>query len=150
MAAAVAVVWLSAAIGGAVPPVAAGWQDAPAYLPLFAPSGPRRAAYHTYVSPLGVDALIARLASEPSLLHPPGSWAPTAVIAADAFGQTGAYDRSRLARVYGSKRAVVARGPRGQAAHPTEAWTLISPYPSADLSRLEPGTLLMVLNLEFP
>jgi hypothetical protein len=29
-------------------------------------------------------------------------------------------------------------------------WTLISPYPSADLTRLEPGTLLIVLNLEFP
>ena len=150
MAAAMAVVWLSAAVAGAVPPATAGWQDAPAYLPMFAPSGPRAAAYHTYVSPLGIDLLIARLAGEPSLLHPPGSWTPTPVIAADAFGQTGAYDRSRLARVYGSKRAVVARGPRGEAAHPTEAWTLISPYPSADLTRLEPGTLLIVLNLEFP
>ena len=150
MAAAAAVLWLSAAVAGAVPPAAAGWQDAPAYVPLFAPSGPRAAAYHMYISPLGMDALIARLGSEPSLLHPPGSWTATPVIAADAFGQIGSYDRSRLARLYGSKRAIVARGPRGAAPHPTEAWTLISPYPSADLTRLEPGTLLIVLNLEFP
>jgi hypothetical protein len=150
MAAAAAVLWLSAVVAGAVPPPTAGWQDAPQYVPLFAPSGPRAAAYHAYVSPLAMDVLIARLASEPSLLHPPGSWTPTAVIAADAFGQTGGYDRSRLARLYGSKRAIVARGPRGAAAHPTEVWTLISPYPSADLTRLEPGTLLIVLNLEFP
>ena len=150
MAAAAAVLWLSATVTGALPPAAAGWQVAPAYVPLFAPSGPRAAAYHTYVSPLGLDALIARLANDPSLLRPPGSWTPTRVTAADAFGQTGSYDRSRLARLYGSKRAVVARGPRATATHPTEAWTLVSPYPSPDLTRLEPGTLLIVLNLEFP
>jgi hypothetical protein len=141
---------VSAAVAGVVPPLAAHWQEAPAYVALFAPSGVRAGAYHTYVSRLGIDALTAALAAEPSLLHPPGSWTPAAVIAADAFGQTGAYDRSRLARLYGSTRPVVARGPRGATAHPTEAWTLISPYPSADLTRLEPGTLLIVLNLEFP
>lgn len=150
MAAAASVVWLSAVIAGAMPPPAASWQEAPAYVRLFAPSGPRSAAYHMYVSRMGIDAVVASLAREPSLLRPPGSWSPAAVIAADAFGQTGGYERSRLVRLYGSKRAVVARGPRGTAAHPTEAWTLISPYPSADLTRLEPGTLLIVLNLEFP
>ena len=150
MAAAAALLWVSAAVAAAVPPAEASWQDAPAYLPLFAPAGPRAAAYHMFVSRLGLDALTAALASEPSLLHPPGSWTTAAVLAADAFGQTGAYDRSRLARLYGSKRAVVARGPRGTATRATEAWTLISPYPSADLTRLEPGTLLIVLNLEFP
>jgi len=150
MAAVAAVLWLSAAVAGVVPPAAANWQDAPAYLRLFAPAGARAAAYRVYTSPLGMDALIASLAREPSLLHPPGSWTPVAMIAADAFGQTGGYDRSRLARLYGSKRAVVARGPRATTTQPTEAWTLVSPYPSVDLTRLESGTLLIVLNLGFP
>jgi hypothetical protein len=45
---------------------------------------------------------------------------------------------------------VVARGPRGAAGRPAEAWTLISPYPSGDLTRLEAGTMLIVLDLESP
>jgi hypothetical protein len=139
----------AAKAGQAVPPAAA-WREMPGYLRLFAPLGPRAAAYRIYVSPLDVEALLQRLATDPSLLHPPGAWLPAALLPLDAFGQTGAYDRSRLARLYGSKRAVVARGPRGTAGRPTEAWTLISPYPGNDLERLEPGTMLIVLNLEFP
>ena len=129
------------------------WSDAPEYLPLFAPAGPRAAAYHIYVSRLGIDTLLARLASEPSLLHPPGAWMPAALLPSDAFGQTGRYDRSTLARLYGSKRAVVAHGPRAPSTPlgaSSEAWTLISPYPSPDMTRLEPGTMLIVLNLQLP
>lgn len=123
------------------------WQEAPAYVPLFAPARPRASAYHVYVSRLGIDEVLERLAREPSLLHPPGSWSTSAQLAGDAFGQTGGYDRAKLARLYGSKRAVVARGPRGPGSRPSEAWTLVSPYPSTDLARLEPGTLLIVLDL---
>jgi hypothetical protein len=121
---------------------AGAWTDAPDYLRLFAPSGARAAAYHIYVSRLGIDEVLARLAADPSLLHPPGAWMPAALLPSDAFGQTGSYDRSALARLYGSKRALVARGPRA-----SEAWTLISPYPSRDMTRLEPGTMLIVLDL---
>jgi len=126
-------------------PPAGTWQEAPAYVRLFGPAGPRAAAYHVYVSPLPLHAVLDRLTAEPSLLRPPGSWSPVAAPAVDAFGQTGAYDRSKLARLYGSTRATVARGPRA-----TEAWTLISPYPSRDMDRLEPGTMLIVLNLGLP
>jgi hypothetical protein len=129
------------------PGPAGDWQEAPAYVPLFAPAGPRASAYHIYVSRLSIDAVLERLARDPSLLHPPGSWSTSAQLPGDAFGQTGGYDRSKLARLYGSKRAVVARGPRGPASRPSEAWTLVSPYPSTDLARLEPGTLLIVLDL---
>lgn len=128
-------------------PPAGQWQDAPAYVPLFAPAGTRAAAYHSYVSRLGMDAVLAQLARDPSFLHPPGSWSTSAQLPSDAFGQTGRYDRSKLARLYGSKRALVARGPRGSGSRPTEAWTLVSPYPSPDLARLEPGTLLIVVDL---
>ena len=94
-------------------PPAGQWQEAPAYVPLFAPAGPRASAYHIYVSPLAIDSVLERIARDPSLLHPPGSWSPSAQLPSDAFGQTGGYNRSKLARLYGSKRAVVARGPRG-------------------------------------
>ena len=119
----------------------------PGYLRLFAPSGPRAAAYRFYVSPLDIDAVLKRLATDLSLLYPPGAWSPAALLPTDAFGQTGGYDRSKLTRLYGSKRVVVARGPRGTAGRPTEAWTLISPYPRSDMERLEPGTMLIVLDL---
>lgn len=148
----VAAAWigLAGALISAQAPPAGAWQDAPGYLPLFAPSGARAAAYHVYVSPLSIETLLERLATDSSLLHPPGAWLPTEQIPSDAFGQTGGYDRSKLARLYGSKRAVVARGPRGVAGRPTEAWTLVSPYPSRDMKHLEPGTMLVVLDLGLP
>ena len=123
------------------------WQPAPEYLPLFAPAGPRRNAYETFVSSVGLDAVLKRLQSEPGVLAPPGAWEPKAELPFDAFGQTGRYDRWRLAEVYGARRARVARGPRGAGTHVTEVWTLVSPYPDPSLTRLEPGTLLIVLRL---
>jgi len=132
------------------------WHEAPAYLALFAPSGARAGAYHMYVTALDLQAVLKQVSGEPATLHPPGSWLPVAQLPSDTFGQTGAYDRSALARLYGARRATVARGPRGQAgpstrlgaSRPTQAWTLVSPYPSPDLRRLEPGTLLIVMDLE--
>jgi hypothetical protein len=147
---AAAMLWLGAAALSAQPPPAGVWQDAPEYLPLFAPVGTRAGAYGIFVTALPIDALLGRLAPDPSLLHPPGAWVAAPVLPTDAFGQTGRYDRSRLARLYGARRPVVARGPRGVGGRPAEAWTLISPYPSRDLSRLEPGTMLIVVDLESP
>ena len=130
------------------------WRDAPVYLPLFGPSGPRSAAYHIYVTPLDIQTVLKQISSDSSTLHAPGSWMPAAQLPSDAFGQTGRYDRSRLARLYGATRAMVARGPRGSApstalgaGRPREGWTLISPYPSGDMQRLEPGTMLIVVDL---
>jgi hypothetical protein len=124
------------------------WRSAPEYVRLFAPPRAHTGAYHAYVSQLDLDSVLRQLASEPALLHPPGAWTPQAVVPSDAFGQTGNYDRWRLARLYGAQRPVVARGPRASDGRtPSEAWTLISPYPDASLKRLEPGTLLIVLDL---
>jgi len=142
--------FLGVAVGlasGQEPPAGA-WQESPAYLRLFAPTGARAAAYRIYVSTLDMEMLLRRLAADPSLLRPPGAWSPAAFLPSDAFGQTGGYDRSKLARLYGSKRAMVARGPRGPDGRPTEAWTLVSPYPSRDMDHLEPGTMLIVLDLD--
>ena len=134
------------------------WRDAREFLPLFAPSGARAAAYRIYVSRRDLQTVLTQIGSEPSAMHPPGAWLPAAQLPLDAFGQTGGYDRSKLARLYGAKRALVARGPRESAgpstalgtSRPVEAWTLISPYPSRDMQRLEPGTMLIVLDLAFP
>ena len=128
-------------------PAPADWREAPAYLTLFAPSGSRAAAYHIYVSLHDIQTVLTEIERDAATLHPPGAWSPAALLPSDAFGQTGRYDRSKLARLYGAKRAMVARGPRGQAGQPAEAWTLISPYPSGDMQRLEPGTMLIVLDL---
>ena len=146
---AAALVWLGTVHAGAQAPPGT-WQEAPAYLPLFAASGPRATAYRIYVSPLDLGTVLMRLAGYSSLLRPPGAWAPSTGLPSDAFGQTGRYDRSKLARLYGSTRATVARGPRARDGRSAEAWTLISPYPNREMTRLEPGTLLIVLDLEQP
>ena len=123
------------------------WRDAPEYLPLFAPGGSRGGAYRVFVSPRDLDAVLASLDAEPGLLAPPGAWQPKPLVPFDAFGQTGRYDRWKMARLYGSRRAQVARGPRETDGRVTESWTLISPYPDPSLTRLEPGTLLIVLTI---
>ena len=142
--------WLGAAAASAQLPPSGAWQDAAGYLRLFAPVGARAAAYRIFVTTLPIDTLLGRLAQDPSLLHPPGAWVPAPVLPADAFGQTGSYDRSRLARLYGARRPLVARGPRGAGDRTEEAWTLVSPYPNRDLTRLESGTMLIVVDLRWP
>jgi hypothetical protein len=121
----------------------AGWRDAPEYLGLFAPVT-RRSAYRTYVSPVGIEATLKQVLADPGILHPPGAWEPQAMTPYDAFGLSGGYNRWKVAGLYRSRRAHVARGPRvdhGQ----MESWTLIAPYPDLALRRLEPGTLIIVL-----
>jgi hypothetical protein len=143
---AAALLWIGAAVTRAQAPPGP-WQEAPDYLRLFAPTGPRASAYRMYVSRLDIAAVLTRLSTDSSLLHPPGAWSPSAMLPSDAFGQTGRYDRSTLARLYGSTRATVAHGPRARDGLAAEAWTLISPYPNRDVTALEPGTLLIVLDL---
>jgi hypothetical protein len=114
----------------------------PEYRALFAPAGARGSAYEFYVSAASLEQVLRTMADDPALLHPPGAWRPVELLPSDAFGQTGRYDRAKLARLYGAVHPRVARGPSRE-----DSWTLISPYPSADLARLEPGTLLIVLHL---
>jgi hypothetical protein len=138
---------IGAAATGWAAPSGPDWRDAPEYLPLFAPGGSRGGAYRVFVSPRDLHAVLASLDAEPGLLAPPGAWRPKPLLPFDAFGQTGRYDRWKMARLYGSRRAQVARGPRQTDGRVTEAWTLISPYPDPSLTRLEAGTLLIVLTV---
>jgi hypothetical protein len=125
----------------------ATWQEAPAYRPLFAPRKAHSDAYRMYVSTLDLDAALRALAADDSLLRPPGAWQAQPVLPFDAFGQTGSYDRWKLARLYGARRPLVARGPKAENGRIVESWTLVSPYPDPSFERLEPGTLLIVLRL---
>lgn len=123
------------------------WQEAPEFRKLFAAAGPRSDAYSTFVSSMDIDSVLNELQRDASLLRPPGAWEPLALLPLDAFGQTGQYDRWAVLRLYGARRARVARGPRARDGRVMESWTLISPYPDATLQRLEPGTLLIVLRM---
>ena len=125
----------------------ATWREAPAYRSLFAPMTTHADAYRMYVSARDLDAVLRALQADQSLLRPPGAWQPRDMSPFDAFGQTGRYDRSRLARLYGGRGARVARGPKALDGRVVESWTLISPYPDPALQRLEPGTLLIVLKI---
>ena len=121
------------------------WREAPEYVDLFAPA-PHRSAYRAWVSPQGIQATLQQIVRDPGALHPPGAWAIEAQIPYDAFGLSGSYNRWKVARLYRSRRAQVAHGPRldqGQ----MESWTLIAPYPDASLERLETGTLILALRV---
>jgi hypothetical protein len=122
------------------------WREMPAFVPLFAPSGIRAGAYRTYISPLDLEAALRGLAGDTTLVRAPGAWQPRTRLPSDAFGQAGAHDRWKLARLYGGRQPRVARGTRIDG-HVAEMWTLISPFPDADFRRLEAGTLLIVLRL---
>jgi hypothetical protein len=122
------------------------WREAPEYLPLFAPRS-HRELYRASVSSSGLDDVLASMADDPRLLRTPGGWEARSAGPWDAFGKSGEYDRFKLARLYGARRARVARGPRIEEGRVVETWTLVSPYPSPSLDRLEPGTLRIVLRL---
>jgi hypothetical protein len=127
-------------------PAADGWREAPEFVRLFAPAA-HRSAYQASVSADGLDTVLMSLAGDASLVRSPGAWVSQTQPALDAFGRSGAYDRWKLARLYGSRQPRVARGARSAGGGIIESWTLVSPYPSADLTRLEPGTLRMVLRI---
>ena len=122
------------------------WREAPEYLSLFAPAL-HREAYVADVSSLDLDTVLARLADDPTLARTPGAWVARSQAAVDAFGQSGAYDRWKLSRLYGSRQPRVARGARMNNGRVAESWTLISPYPDPSLKELRPGTLLLVVRL---
>jgi len=126
-------------------PLRTSWREAPEYVRLFAPPA-QQAAYRAYVSPVGLEATLKAITADPAVLHPPGAWTPQAMIPYDAFGLSGSYNRWKVAGLYRSRRAQVARGPRLDQGE-LESWTLIAPYPDEALQRLETGTLIIVLRM---
>ena len=129
----------------AAPP---GFTEAPAFVRLFTPRGAPAGTYRAFTTGQALDSVLAAIRSDPSTRSGGGSFEPQSVIASDAFGQSGGYNRWKVALLYGGTRARVARGPRIENGRVVESWTLVSPYPDAALERLNPGTLLIVLRLQ--
>ena len=76
----------------------------------------------------------------------PGQWRAERQSFAEAIGPSGIYDRAKVARLYGGRGPMVAGGTiRTPAA--TESVILVSPYPNAQLSRLESGTMIVVFRI---
>jgi hypothetical protein len=121
--------------------------EAPAFVPLFTPRGVPAGTYRAFTSPEDLDSVLTSVRRNSSLPLPPGSFEPQSVIASEAFGQSGGYNRWKLALLYGARRTRIARGPRIENGRTIEAWTLISPYPDANLEQLNAGTLLIVMRL---
>ena len=107
------------------------------FTPLAVPPG----TYVVYSSAETIETLTARLrALDPS--PAPGAWEATRPEAHGAFGQEGLYDRGRLARLFNGKRVTVVRGSlTGEGRR--LAYTLVSPYPDATLSRIVEGTMVI-------
>lgn len=128
-------------------PLPHGFMESPAFLPLFTPRGLPPGTYRTYTSRHDLDTVVAALRRDRSVASGREGLAVHSLIASDAFGQSGGYNRWKLALLYGARRARIARAARVADGRPVEAWTLISPYPDAQLEHLNPGTLLIVLRL---
>lgn len=119
-------------------------RPSPPHARLFAPPhGAER--YHFLLTEASIDD-VARLCRERWPSPSKGSWMVAPGSAGDAFDVAALFDRSRLARLYGGSRPKIARGPIGSP-NTRAVVLLLSPYPDADLRRLNPGTLIMVVEL---
>jgi hypothetical protein len=105
----------------------------PRLVKLFTPPRPRVGTYEVCTT----AAPLAEVADP--------TWTVERLAPLDAFGAAGHYSRAALARVYGGRRPLVARGwiRRAETGGPAafESITLISPHPDATLAALQPGTL---------
>jgi hypothetical protein len=97
---------------------------------LFTPAHPQLGRYEVCTTPQPIADVVPR------------GWTVAARSALDAFGAIGSFDKAALARLYGGRRANVARG-WFEDREGFESVTLVSPYPDASLTRLETGTLIV-------
>jgi len=125
---------------------AISWLDAPALAELFVPAN-LRDSYSVSVTPASLENVLASVGTDEALVRAPGAWQVRDENAQDVFGTGAAYNRWLLARLYGSRLTRVVRGARADRGRVVEAWTLVSPYPSADLRTLQPGTMRLILKL---
>jgi hypothetical protein len=78
----------------------------------------------------------------------PGAWMPERQDALEAFDGARRADRFRIVELFVGIHPFVARGSLVREGR-REAYTLISPFPDATLTRLEPGTLVIVFHVPF-
>ena len=101
---------------------------------LFTPLQPRLGRYEVLTSAAPLSEVIQEVGN--------AGWKVELLAPLQAFGNAGAYDKAALARLYVGRRVSVSRGWIQRNGH-FESLTLISPYPDASLSRLNPGTLIV-------
>ena len=132
--------------GLAAAPPGQGWRPAPEFLPLFTPARAHAGAYQAYATSRDLDQVLREVRQDKGFTTP-GAWQVQALIPSDAFGESGGYNRWKVARLYGARRARVARAPRLEHGQVVEMWMAVSPYPAVRLDRLEEGTLLLILRV---
>ena len=115
----------------------------PALAALFTPRRPLLGTYHVCTTPSPLDDVVRTDGTARGT--PVG--AVDALDPLDAFGTSGPYDRSALSRLYGARRARVARGWQRDG-RVLVSTTYVSPYPNRTLSALLPGTLVIRYVLE--
>jgi hypothetical protein len=108
---------------------------------LFTPPRPELGRYEVCITsaPLETAATESRTAGQQVRIE--------ALEALEAFGAAGPYNRAALARLYGGTRVQVARRWQ-QRANQFISETLLSPYPDATLTRLNPGTMVIRFTVE--
>jgi hypothetical protein len=147
----VALTW-SGAAAGAAEDVRLPGVPSPELAKQFAPRRVPEGAYQVTVLKEGIEGAVrlvgTAVAPEVGPDDPAGAWRIQELDPLEAFGTAGVYDRSRLARLYAGRRVSVVRGPVERHGAVVAAVTLISPYPDATLSRLEPGTLAILLRVQ--
>jgi hypothetical protein len=138
-----------AAVLGLPPVQSAGPLDLGVHDPrltrLFTPPAAPPGIYQVFRSPRPIADLAAAFrALDPAPVA--GAWRVAPLGPADAFGTTGAYDAPMLARLYVGALPRVARGSL-RTAEGLVAYTLIAPWPDADLKALQPGTMVIVFHV---
>jgi hypothetical protein len=110
---------------------------------LFTPQGAPPGTYCAIPTDQPLDVLVRDYAARESS-NRNAAWTIRPVAALDAFGAAAPYDRPRAALLFGGQRIRLARGPIARGGRIVASLTLASPYPDADLTRLEMGTLVIV------
>jgi hypothetical protein len=119
----------------------------PALTRRFTPASVAKGTYVVYRSNRPLKDLAAELKAQDR--NPfPGAWTPEREDALDAFDGASRADRFRIAELYVGIHPLVTRGSLLRQDR-REAYTLISPYPDASLTRLEPGTMVIVFHVPF-
>ena len=109
----------------------------PALTARLTPKQPVAGRYEVCTSPAGFDDVMAALVAQGVQFGPVQAADPL-----DAFGTAGPYDRSAVSRLFGGRRAALARGWSQQDGGVVSV-TIVSPYPNPAWRSLLPGTLVI-------
>jgi hypothetical protein len=109
------------------------------FTPLHMPAG----TYRAYRTTAPIETVVRAFRALWGAGAPAGAWTVADADPLGTFGRVAPYDQGKVARLYGGRPARVARGPIVDGGRTVASITLVSPYPSQALLRLEPGTLIL-------